>query len=168
MLRHLILVNYATVTLMVCLLLFIISNSYFEKQIRRLFLLACLLVLCLVIVDSVEYWTATFDHATSLRIWMSAIGYSIRPANIFIVILLLLRQRKKKLVWLSIPLYINALLEFSALFTDIAYSYSADNQFVRGPLGYFAFVTSGFYAVVLLICTIKQYKEVNLSEYAAV
>ena len=44
MLRHLILVNYATVTLMVCLLLFIISNSYFEKQIRRLFLLACLLV----------------------------------------------------------------------------------------------------------------------------
>ena len=79
---------------------------------------------------------------------MSAIGYSIRPANIFIVILLLLRQRKKKLVWLSIPLYINALLGFSALFTDIAYSYSADNQFVRGPLGYFAFVTSGFYAVV--------------------
>ncbi|MGN0416025.1 MAG: GGDEF domain-containing protein [Agathobacter sp.] len=36
-------------------------------------LLACLLVLCLVIVDSVEYWTATLDHATSLRIWMSAI-----------------------------------------------------------------------------------------------
>ena len=75
MLRHLILVNYATVTLMVCLLLFIISNSYFEKQIRRLFLLACLLVLCLVIVDSVEYWTATFDHATSLE-------YGCRPLDI--------------------------------------------------------------------------------------
>ena len=32
--------------------------------------------------------------------------------------------------------------------TQYFYSYSADNQFVRGPLGYFAFVTSGFYAVV--------------------
>ena len=49
-----------------------------------------------------KYDVASFDHATSLRICMSAIGYSIRPANIFIVILLLLRQRKKKLVWLIV------------------------------------------------------------------
>lgn len=120
---------------------------------------ACVLVMCLVLVDSVEYWTASFDHATPLRIWMSAIGYSLRPTNIYIVILLL-DQGEKKNHWLGIPLVINARLAFSALFTDIAYSYSADNQFVRGPLGYFAFVTSGFYAVVFyyLYLNTQQFK----------
>ena len=162
--EELVSMEFTTVTLMICLLIFIITNSYFDKKVRRLFLIACLLVLCLVFADSVEYWTATFDHATSLRIWMSAIGYSIRPVNIYIVILLLIRQREKKIKWLSIPLILNALIAFSALFTGIAYSYSEDNQFVRGPIGYFAFVTSGLYTVILLVFTIKQYKAIHWSE----
>ena len=161
---HLIQVNFATVILVVFLFVYIMTNSYFDGKIRKLYLTACLLVLCLVIADSVEHWTASFDHLVSLRIWMSAIGYSLRPTIFFTVIVMLLRENKKSIVWLSLPLYLNALLAFSAFFTEIAYSYSDDNQFVRGPLGYFAFVTNGFYAVALMICTVKQYRTVNRSE----
>lgn len=165
MLKQLILMNYATVILIVCLLIFILTNNYFDQKVRKLFLTACLLVLCLVVVDSVEYWTATLNHPSTLRIWMSAIGYSLRPAIIFVVILLLLRYKTlKQIIWLAVPSVLNTILAFSALFTDIVFSYSFDNQFVRGPLGYFVFITSGFYAIGLLIYTINLCKSVRFSE----
>ena len=164
MLQYIIQLNYATIILMFCLLVFIITNDYFDRKIRILFLISCTMMLCLVAADSVEYWASVTNNTQRLRIWMSAIGYSLRPTIIFVVILLLLRQRNMKRAWLIMPLIFNALLAFSALFTDIAYSYSADNEFIRGPLGYFAFVISGFYAVVLLICTVRLYKSVHFSE----
>ena len=65
---------------------------------------------------------------------------------------------------LAIPLAVNAILALSALFTDIAYSYSETNEFVRGPLGIFAYVTSAWYFIVLLVLTIRSYKAVAFAE----
>ena len=164
MIKELIEINYASVVILLFFLVFIFTNDYFTQRIRTLFLLADVLLLCLVVVDSIEYWTASLDTLTPLRILMSAIGYSIRPVIIYVVILLLGNAKGKKYAWISIPLIVNTLIAFSAFFVDYAYSYTMDNQFVRGPLGYFAFVTSGFYEIVLLICTIKLYKSVKISE----
>lgn len=164
MIQELIEINYASVVILLFFLVFIFTNDYFAQRIRTLFLLADVLLLCLVVVDSIEYWTASLDTLTPLRILMSAIGYSIRPVIIYVVILLLGNAKGKKYAWLSIPLVVNTLIAFSTFFVDYAYSYTIDNQFVRGPLGYFAFVTSGFYEIVLLICTIKLYKSVKISE----
>ena len=164
MFHQLIQFNYATIVLIFCLLIFIVTNDYFDKKVRILFLTSSLMIVCLVLADSIEYWTSTLAVPTKLRIWMSAIGYSLRPTVIFVVILLLLRkQNMKKLLWLMAPLFINMLLAFSSLFSNIAYSYSPRNEFVRGPLGYFAFVTSGSYAIVLLVCTVKLYKFIHIS-----
>ena len=44
------------------------------------------MLIVLVAADSVEYWTASFDEFSVLRVWMSAIGYSLRPAIICVVI----------------------------------------------------------------------------------
>ncbi|MBQ1171072.1 MAG: GGDEF domain-containing protein [Lachnospiraceae bacterium] len=165
MVKELVGINYATVVTVFCLLVFIITNDYFNKRIRVLYLISCVMVLCLVTVDSIEYWTATFDTLSPLRIWMSAIGYSIRPAIVFVVILLLLeKQNDKRIFWFALPLIINTMIAFSALFTDIAYSYTVDNQFVRGPIGYFAFVTTGFYEIMLIVCTVKMNRSVRISE----
>ena len=165
MFKELVEINYATVASMFCLLIFIITNNYFNKRVRVLYLMACIMVLCLAMADSIEYWTATFDTLSPLRIWMSAIGYSIRPAIVYVVILLLMgKQSDKMILWFSFPLIINTMIAFSALFTDIAYSYTVDNQFVRGPIGYFAFVTSGFYEIMLIVCTVKMNKFVRISE----
>lgn len=163
MVKELILMDYAAVMLALCLLIFIITNDYFPKTIRKLFFAACLLLLLLVAADSVEHWTASFSRLSVLRIWMSAIGYSLRPAIIYLLIHLMNSQEKSNTI-LFVPLIINAMIAFSALFTDIAYSYTPDNRFVRGPIGYFAFVTSGFYLIVLLICTYRLYRAANISE----
>ena len=164
MIKELVEINYASVIILLFFLVFIFTNDYFPQRIRTLFLLADVLLLCLVVADSIEYWTASLDALTPTRILMSAIGYSIRPVIIYVIILLLGNLKDKKYTWISIPLVVNTIIAFSAFFVDYAYSYTTDNQFVRGPLGYFAFVTSGFYEIVLLICTIKLYKSVKISE----
>lgn len=164
MFKELVEIDYATIVTLICLLVFIFTNDYFAKRIRSLFLVASLMLLCLVVVDSVEYWTASLNYLTPVRILMSAIGYSLRPIIIYVVILLLGNDWKNKRFWLVFPLVLNTIIAFSAFFTDIAYSYTADNQFVRGPIGYFAFVTSGFYETLLIIFTVKLYKSVRISE----
>lgn len=164
MIKELIEINYASVIILLFFLVFIFTNDYFPKRIRTLFLLADILLLCLIAADSIEYWAASLDTLTPIRILMSAIGYSIRPVIIYVIILLLGNVNDKKYTWISIPLIVNTMIAFSAFFVDYAYSYTMDNRFVRGPLGYFAFVTSGFYEIVLLICTVKLYKSVKISE----
>ena len=164
MVKELVGMNYATLVILACLLVFIFTNDYFSKRVRSLFLTAGMMVLCLVIVDSVEYYTASLSYFTPLRTLMSAIGYSLRPTIIYVVILLLGNARDKKYKWIAWPLYFNTLIAFSAFFTDIAYTFTTDNQFQRGPIGYFAFVTSGFYEIVLIVCTVKLYKSVHSYE----
>lgn len=164
MVKELIQVNYASLIMVVCLFVFIITNDYFSQRIRVLFLTSCGLFLCLIAADSVEYWCASLDTFTPIRICMSAIGYSLRPLIIYVVILLLGSENVKKNIWLILPLVMNAGIAFSAFFSDIAYSYTPDNEFVRGPIGYFAFVTSGFYEIVLLLSTINLYKSAKKSE----
>lgn len=163
MAKDLIMMNYAAVTLTVCLMIFIVTHTYFPQRVRKLFMLACLLLLVLVTVDSVEYWTASFSKLSELRIWMSAAGYSMRPTIIYVIICLMSSSDKSK-KWLLVPIVINAMIAFSALFTNVAYSYTPDNQFVRGPIGYFAFVTSGFFMIELLFYTYRMYRVSNISE----
>jgi diguanylate cyclase (GGDEF)-like protein len=53
---------------------------------------------------------------------------------------------------------LNTLVAFSAFFTGIAYSYSQENVFIRGPLGYTALCTAAFYLVLLLRETVALYQ----------
>jgi diguanylate cyclase (GGDEF)-like protein len=122
------------------------------------------IVLLLVVADSVEYYTASLSHPTTLRVWMSAIGYTLRPLIIYVIIQLLTRNQLHLKILSVVPIILNTLVAFSALFSDIAYSYTPDNQFVRGPLGYTAFVISGYYMLMLLFLTIKEFKNRNTQE----
>ena len=156
--------NFGTIMIITFMLIFISTNQFFEKGVIRIFRYATFAVLVLVVVDSIEYWTASLPEPIALRIWMSAIGYTIRPMTIFLIVLLLLRGRKEKKFLMALPSLINGIIAFSALFTDVAYSYSETNEFVRGPLGYAAFVTSGFYLILLVIMTIHVYKDARNTE----
>lgn len=155
--------DYAAVMLTICLLTFILTNNYFHSRVRSLFFISCVLLLVLVTADSVEHWAASLDHLIPVRLWMSAVGYSLRPGIILILVWLMNPGEKVK-KWLIVPLIFNAVIAFSVMYTDAAYSYTPDNQFVRGPLGYFAFVTSGVYLIVLLFYTFKLYRLSNINE----
>ena len=161
MLHHLIHVNYATILLTIFMIIFLLSNAAFTKRITRLFFISTFCVFLLVIADSVETWTASFASPHPLRIWVSALGYTLRPIGILNIIFILIRSKDINRRILILPAVINGIISFSALFSDIAFTYSADNEFVRGPLGISAYVASAFYLVVLLVITIRYLKERN-------
>lgn len=164
MLHYFIQLNYATVVVLIFMFTFILSNRYFEKRVRQIFGLASVFVLILVVVDSVEYWTASFTYPTKLRIWMSAIGYTLRPAIIMMISMLVTRDKKNRWFLMLLPGMLNAIVAFSALFTDIAFSYGADNEFIRGPLGFSAYIASAFYLILLCVVTLHRYREENTTE----
>jgi diguanylate cyclase (GGDEF)-like protein len=159
MLHTLLQMNFVTLIAILCMLVFMYTNRMFDSSVVRNFYGALLLLLVLIVVDSVEYWTSLFSYPTLLRIFMSALGYSIRPMIVYSILVIFSRNRNYKWKVLRIPVVLNTLVAFSALFTGIAYSYSQENVFVRGPLGYTAYFTGGFYLVLLLRETVALYRD---------
>ncbi|MBQ4283686.1 MAG: GGDEF domain-containing protein [Lachnospira sp.] len=164
MLQDFIYSNYATCLIVLFMVVFLITNTTFDRKETALFMRAILLAVVLLVVDTVESWTAGFDHPTVLRVWMSAIGYTVRPLCIMCILHIVVRNRAMKRYLLVIPAIINAVISFSALVCDVAFSYDANNEFVRGPLGWAPFVVSGLYLFVLILCSIRYFKEKNYYE----
>ena len=151
--------NFATILISLFMLIFVNVNPVFQRKVIRLFSIAISSVLCLVIVDSIEYWCATLPYPTMLRVAVSIIGYALRPTNICFVILLSCGNRvsQKFKKFIVLPGILNMLIASTALFSGVCFSYSDKNEFVRGPLGYSAFAASGFYLILLVILTNKLY-----------
>lgn len=164
MLKEFILMNFGTIVIAIVMPVFMKTNRSFEKREERLFLAALFLLDILLVVDNVEWCTSTLSYPTMLRVWMSAIGYTVRPLVILTIILIVLRGRISKLPILILPAVVNAVVAFSALFSDIAYSYDEANEYVRGPLGFTAHIISAVYLVIVLCLTIQFFVEKNVYE----
>ena len=166
MVHYFIQLNFATVVLALCMLVFIHTNRIMDRKAVSMFSTASVLVLMLVLADSVEYWTATWAEPSLLRIFVSAVGYSLRPCIIYMMVAYI--GRKQKISWflLRLPMYVNVLISFSAFFSGIAFSYDAQNQFVRGPLGYSPFVACAIYLILLMWVTVRAYRSGNRTEPA--
>ena len=119
--------------------------------------------LILSVVDTLELWTASLTEPTIWRILYSAIGYSLRPIIILTLLWGLTKAKRKRALY-SIPALLNALEVFSALFSDAAFSYNAQNEFERGPLGFVPHIVCGFYLIVLTVITLKHFDKHNAEE----
>lgn len=164
MLHNLIHINYTTVLLVIFMIVFLLTNVSFEKRTTRFFMMAISISFLLVIVDSIESYTATWAEPSNLRILMSAIGYTLRPMSIMYVLLIITRDKPVNRMMIYVPMVINTIVSFSAFFCDFAYSYDANNEFVRGPLGITTYVTSAFYLILLCWISIRYFKEKSYSE----
>lgn len=148
--------NYAALLAYVFMMTFLLSNVIFEKKVTRNFIIAINMVLLLTIVDTVEGMMAALDHPTMLRVWASAIGYTARPLSIMCILIIHVNGNKWKRYWMILPVFLNTVISFSALFTDIAFSYSPTNEFIRGPLGISTYIASAIYLIILIVDTIKK------------
>lgn len=151
--------NFVAVAITSFLILFILTNNNFENRTNRLFLAAAVCTLLLIIEEAWEAQLALKPVYTSPRVLLSAVGYSLRPMVPFFLVLISHRMTKNVFFSLCIPMGLNILIAFSSLFCGISFSYTAANEFVRGPLGYTPFVVAGIYVLVLLIQTNKGYRK---------
>lgn len=167
MIKWFIEMNFPTLVIILYMSAFLMLNSIFPKKINAVFAQSLVLTVIETIAYCTELWTASLDKPTDLRIFLSAVGYSVRPMIGYLFVMLLLRDKKisdlsKALIILPLPL--NMLVAFSAFFTDIAYSYDSANKFVRGPLGFSAHIVSVIYLVIMMVLTIKKFCNKDYSE----
>ncbi len=157
-------VNFTPLISLIFLLTFLLTNSLSDKRLNKQFIITIALVFSLLIVDSIEYYLSTLSIPTYGRIVMSILGYTLRPIIIMNVILLVHQFKPKKLILYFIPCIIVFIVCFTALFTDIAFSYDENNEFVRGPLGLTPHIASIFYLILTFYFSLTMYKEKSILE----
>lgn len=153
-------INFAPVAGLIFLLIFLLANSNLEQKIKNIFFLLIGLEALEALVYSLELWTSTFEDFTRWRTLLSAVGYSLRPMIIYFIFHLAARNSSEKFakkIW-ALPMLLNIVISFSAFVTDMAYSYTPSNRFLRGPLGYAPHAVLFFYLICILSIVVKDYK----------
>lgn len=150
--------NFAPLVGMLFLLVFLISDRGMSRGIRHMFFLLSLLELIELLAYNAELQTATLAEPTMWRVFLSAVGYAIRPLLLLGIFRVTGRNRvsNRQMLLFAIPAILNVIAAFSAFFTDVVYSYNSQNEFVRGPLGYVTHVVLLFYLVCSLILCVKR------------
>lgn len=156
--------NFVAVAITLFLILFILTNNNFKKRTNRLFLMAACCVLILIVTEAWEAHLATSATYEPMRVLLSAIGYTLRPAIPFCLLMMEKKYACGKLALISAPLVFNTLAAFSALFCKAAFWYTPENEFVRGPLGLTPFLVSALYIGVLLTLMISSYNPGEFTE----
>ena len=154
-------INFTSVVGFFFLLIFLYANASLEAKIKRIFYVLIFLEFVEALTYSLELWTTTFETLSPLRLWLSAIGYAVRPYIFCLMLMLAMRNKGEKRLSkvIYIPAIINTLTAFSVFFTDIVYSYTLDNQFVRGPLGYITYIVVILYLIVLMVVVMQNHTD---------
>lgn len=155
-----------TVTTMAPLLLMLIGLSvavltdpYITRRQRMIMLLIAVLTTVVIFQNAIGYLLTVRFVDPFLRTAASIIGYSVRPVIIILFLYIVGSGFRPWLLWLLAA--VNFLIHLTALFTpDICFGFPG-NVFHRGPLGYSSHIVSGILLAILLIRTIREYRDVG-------
>lgn len=159
MINEMIQQNFMGVVIILFLILFILANNNFDRRTNRLFLCSAICVLLFIIEEAWEGQLALETTYSHMRVALSAVGYVLRPMTAYFLVMIICRNTAKWKILLSIPVAINAVVSFSALFCRWSFWYTETNEFVRGPLGFTPFITAGFYVLTILVMTVLSTKK---------
>ena len=106
------------------------------------------IALLLSIVDYFETMMSVGSEYSIWRVIYSAIGYSLRPAAV-VGVMTMAWKNKKVIMAANVTVVLNALVYATSLFSPLTFSFSANNDFIRGPLGY----TSHILSIILIVMT---------------
>lgn len=105
--------------------------------------------------ETVSSWNESYRN---LRVFLSVMGYWLRPMVSLSFLSLTVDITKKKNRLFLVPAIINIVVFATAFFAKWTFYFDEDYSFVRGPLGYTVFLVSYFYVISILIITIKTFK----------
>ena len=154
---------YLPVLLILLGLMFtILVDSYIGARNRRIMLLIVALTFSLILQNCLGYLLDTRIVRPFLRTLVGIYGYSVRPVILLLFLYIVGTKRRIWPFWALAGL--NALIHLTALFSGVAFSINAANQFSRGPLGYSCHITSGILLAYLVWRTLREYSRVKRSE----
>ncbi|MGT2801642.1 GGDEF domain-containing protein [Streptococcus henryi] len=157
--------NFIVFTGIVYMLLHLSFNDEINKRGKFFFILATIMMLLDMLSFNFEQYLAAQPMFSIWRQFWSVIGYSCRPI-IFLAIIFLNDASEKwtrQKVIVSAMALINLFLSFSTFFSKIAYWYTIDNRYYRGPLGYYSYIILLVYLLILVIQLLHLYKSYRLT-----
>ena len=153
MIKEYFLQNWPLLLVLLALIISLVTTVFLDKKtIIRMYALI-ISVFLLSIVVFVEFYIAKMEDLKNLRIVLMAIRYSATPLIIALITFALV----KRLRWfIFIPALALVVLDIVSIFTGIVFGIDANNNLVRGPLGFVPFIMVGLYSILLIYLLIKR------------
>ena len=85
-------INFTSVSGFIFLLIFLYANAALDRKIKRIFYIMLFVEFIEMLTYSLELWTTTFEMLSQARLWLSAIGYSVRPIIFCLMLMLAARN----------------------------------------------------------------------------
>jgi len=146
-------------------IMFLIFNKHFNRDINSFFYAIIIVTLCLCVSDIFQGYYERLTYRTNTRMLFACISYSIRPAILYTFVLLYLRNTKTEYkLLMALPIVINTIIIFLAFKFPFVFSYTDDNQIVRGPLVSIPFVASVIYFFIIIFFGIKNLRTNDFRE----
>lgn len=149
-LQDLVQINFLPIGIVLFLVVFLSFNHTYEEKLTRQFIPPLTLLVCLIIVDNIDYYLLNGSITSFVHVLTAVLGYNIRIFLMFSLILIASRSssRREKLLT-AIPAAANLCITSLALFTRLVFWYGSDGAIARGPLAYTPHIVMLVYAVVL-------------------
>lgn len=157
MINELVQTNFTSLTILVFFYIFLYTGSTLSKHNLSKFRTMIFIVFFLIAGDFVEYITREFDHPVFIRSIAAAFGYTLRPLNVYALFSLAMNSKNRSVSIMGIPLIFNGLLAFLSIGNGLYFSYTPDNQYLKGPLWFIPFVISGYYLLHIIVLAAKKY-----------
>ena len=151
--------NFAPVFSVIILIAFIKTNNSFPDNINRCFLVACAVSLVLTASDDLRFITAHMASPTIFRYISAGVGYAARPTILFLISKIAGRFNRRKNLFFVIPLLFCIFISIVSIFPmgkGIMFSFTAENKFIRGPLGFLSHIVCLLYAFQIIFYSIKN------------
>lgn len=147
--------DFFIVVLVLGFLVLHFNNLKFKTKRNKVLRLLLLEVAAITLFDTLEYYFSTLDSVNFGRIFFSFLCYSLRPL-IIITFISLLTENKIIKYFYSLS-FINAIIYASCFFSNIAFYFTDNNSFQRGPLGYTVYFVCIIYLILLIIIIVKRH-----------
>lgn len=165
-LDYIVLHNFTPIVGFVFMLTFMVMNKELHTEKKKTFYRLFVIELVEFLVFTLNRYYAHFTEPTFIRLICTVIGFSLRPIIAYLLIRLTIhRELKKWETWmLNLPLVANIFVSITAFWSDVAYSYTIDNVFVRGSLAFSSQFVICFYIIVMFLLLIQDKKQNTMLE----
>ena len=153
--------NFAEIIGLVFIWIILKRENVLDKEDIRKFMGIFYCECAELIAFNLEKITRYWSEPTVSRILLSAAAYVLRTVLVYLLIRFIWphEENRRARGILGIPVLISAVCAISPFFTDIVYSFTDTNDFVRGPLGWVFVVTVIGYVLLFVYYLIKRHRE---------
>ncbi|MBR5044907.1 MAG: GGDEF domain-containing protein [Clostridia bacterium] len=153
MIKDYIIQNWALVLVLFAFTVSLKMTVFLDKRTIRRMLVMIVAVFLLSVSVFTEFRLADSGAHQGLRLALMAVRYSSTPFLLAMIIFTLVRRYR----WfVFIPAMAMAVVNIVSIFNGVVFSLDESHELVRGPLGYFPYVTAGFYCVFVIYVLYKR------------